>query len=219
MIREGWAEGRVLGHEFAGITDDGTAVTVEPNLGCGHCPHCRDGYRSHCDEGPQFIGVSLDGGMAEYARVPEAALFPLPTGIDLSIASLMEPLAVAAHGLNRARVSESDRVLVVGAGPIGLASAAVLCGRGIRFDVTARYEHQKLAAEKLGGGLDISGEYDVVVDAVGSTDRHQRIHRPLQTHGPDRIRRHAVESRHPRPVLLCPRGGVDCRVHLPGRSL
>lgn len=170
MIREGWAEGRVLGHEFAGITDDGTPVTVEPNLGCGRCVHCRDGYRSHCDEGPQFVGVSLDGGMAEYAVVPATALFTLPTGIDLSIASLMEPLAVAAHGLNRARVAESDRVLIVGAGPIGLASAAVLGGRGICFDVTARYEHQKLAAERLGGGLDSSGEYDVVVDAVGSTD-------------------------------------------------
>jgi threonine dehydrogenase-like Zn-dependent dehydrogenase len=170
MVREGWAEGRVLGHEFAGLTDDGTPVTVEPNLGCGHCDHCRDGYRSHCDEGPQFIGVSLDGGMAEYAQVPETAIFPLPSGIDLAIASLMEPLAVAAHGLNRARVSASDRVLVVGAGPIGLAAAAVLGGRGMDFDMTARYEHQKISAEQLGANLAISGEYDAVVDAVGTTD-------------------------------------------------
>ncbi|MCZ6830548.1 MAG: alcohol dehydrogenase catalytic domain-containing protein [Gammaproteobacteria bacterium] len=170
MIQQGWAEGRVLGHEFAGTTDDGTAVTVEPNLGCGRCQHCREGYRSHCDEGAQFIGVDLDGGMAEYALVPEAALFPLPTGIDLSSASLMEPLAVAAHGLNRARVTDSDKVLIIGAGSIGLAAAAILCGRGMPFDMTARYDHQKAAAEQLGGNLQAGRGYDVVLDAVGTTD-------------------------------------------------
>ena len=170
MLHAGWAEGRILGHEFAGYTDDGTAVTVEPNLGCGRCGHCQQGYRSHCDSGVRFLGVDLDGGMAEYVRVPEAALFRLPTGIDIASAALMEPLAVSAHGLNRARIEPGDRVLIVGAGPIGLAAAAVLHGRGMEFDITARYEHQKIAAEMLGGGTEARQGYDVVIDAVGTSD-------------------------------------------------
>lgn len=170
MLKQGWVEGRILGHEFSGTTDDGVAVAVQPNLGCGHCGYCRQGYASHCDEGTRYLGVAEDGGMAEYVHVPESALFKLPSGIDLSSAALIEPLAVAAHALNRARVTERDRVLVVGAGAIGLASAAILFGRGKAFDISARHPHQQNAAQRLGGGTEPGYGYDVVVDAVGSSD-------------------------------------------------
>ncbi len=169
LIANGWVEGRILGHEFSGTTDDGQLVTVQPNLGCGNCSHCREGYTSHCDAGTSYLGIVQDGGMAEYVRVPKSSLFVLPSGLELANACLVEPLAVSAHGLNRARVTEKDRVLIVGAGPIGLAAAAILAGRGMNFDITARYEHQKAAAEKLGGGTDPTDGYDVVVDAVGNT--------------------------------------------------
>lgn len=169
MITNGWAEGRILGHEFAGTTDDGTPVTVEPNLGCGNCSNCLQGYNSHCGEGARYLGIVEDGGMAEYVRVPESAVFKLPSGLDLGSACLMEPLAVSAHALNRARVTEKDRVLIIGAGPIGLAAAAILASRGMKFDITARHDHQRLAAEKLGGGTEVGDGYDVVVDAVGNT--------------------------------------------------
>jgi threonine dehydrogenase-like Zn-dependent dehydrogenase len=170
LMREGWVEGQILGHEFAGTTDDGSAVAVIPSLGCGRCQWCLEGYHSHCDDGIAIIGVSGDGGMAEYVRVPDYTLFPLPSGIPLANASLLEPLAVAAHGLSRARASQGDRVLVIGAGPIGLAAAAVLRGREMAFDVSARHPHQAQAAERLGGGTAPSGSYDLVVDAVGSSD-------------------------------------------------
>jgi 2-desacetyl-2-hydroxyethyl bacteriochlorophyllide A dehydrogenase len=170
MIDNGWAEGLVMGHEFAGYTDDGSAVTVEPNLGCGHCWACAEGHRSHCTEGTRYVGINVDGGMAEYVLVPEASIFRLPSGLDVDSACLIEPLAVAAHGLNRARVSAKDKVLVVGAGPIGLATAAILQGRGMAFDITARYPHQQAAAATLGGHTEASDGYDVVVDAVGSSD-------------------------------------------------
>ena len=170
MINNGWAEGMVMGHEFAGYTDDGSAVTVEPNLGCGACWACDEGHRSHCEAGARYVGINIEGGMAEYVRVPEAAIFRLPSGLDVNSACLIEPLAVAAHGLNRARVTTQDKILVIGAGPIGLATAAILQGRGIAFDITARYPHQQAAAAKLGGDIAVSDGYDVVVDAVGTTD-------------------------------------------------
>ena len=168
MIERGWAEQRVLGHEFAGTTYDGTAVAVEPVKGCNTCHYCDIGYPSQCSNGFQLLGVTLDGGMAEYVEVPEQSLVALPTGLDLQTACLVEPLAVALHGLNRVGVQTSDRVLVIGAGPVGLMTAAALQARGIACDLSARHPHQQRAAESLGASLDIGEGYDVVFDAVGS---------------------------------------------------
>lgn len=168
MIEKGAFGDHIIGHEFAGLTEDGRAVAIEPISGCGQCIACGEGYRIHCDDGIHVMGVSGDGGMAEYATVPAANIVELPTGLDIRIASLVEPLSVALHGLDRVRIRESDRILVIGAGPIGLSIAAALRGRGLRYDMFARYEHQKLVAEKLGAGLFPDGHYDVVMDAVGS---------------------------------------------------
>lgn len=160
----------IIGHEFSGIAEDGRAVAIEPITGCGQCDACEEGHRTHCATGLYVMGVLGDGGMAEYVSAPAANLVELPTGLDVRIASLVEPLAVAVHGLDRARVREGDRVLVIGAGPIGLACGASLRSRGIAYDIVARHEHQKAAAQKLGAGLRHSDHYDVVIDAVGSTE-------------------------------------------------
>jgi threonine dehydrogenase-like Zn-dependent dehydrogenase len=170
MMRLGKLEGQLIGHEFAGTTPNGTAVAVEPLLGCGGCWACDEGNRIHCVEGSRLMGLHEAGGMAEYVVAPAENLVELPTGLDISIAPLVEPLAVALRGLDRARVSAADRVLVIGAGPIGLAAVAALQGRGIACDIAARHPQQKEAAQKLGAGLDPDGLYDVVLDAVGTTD-------------------------------------------------
>jgi threonine dehydrogenase-like Zn-dependent dehydrogenase len=168
MMKMGFFGDTVIGHEFAGITPDGRAVAVEPLIGCGHCGFCDDGYEIHCTEGFSLLGVIGDGGMAEYVNVPADKLVELPSGLDIKIASLVEPLAVAVHSVERARVREGDRVLIIGAGPIGLAVGAVLHSRGIPYDIMARYEHQQAAAEIMGASLTPKGHYDVVMDAVGS---------------------------------------------------
>ncbi len=170
MLELGFFGDRVIGHEFAGHTPDGTAVAVEPTIGCGRCAPCGEGQNAHCEAGLNIMGLMLDGGMAEYVLAPERNLVILPTGLDVTIAALVEPLAVAVHGLDRSRVTEKDRVLVIGAGPIGLATGAALQGRGIRYDISCRHEHQRVAAERLGGATDVNGHYDVVVDAVGTSD-------------------------------------------------
>lgn len=168
LIDHGFAEGRILGHEFAGHTPDGTAVAVEPVGRCGTCEECMDGHWNHCLSLVGF-GVGVDGGMAEQVVVPPACLVPLPSGVDVSTASLVEPLAVAVHALHRARLSAGDRVAVVGAGPIGLAVVAACAAEGITADVEARHDHQAAAVERLGGSVGLGGDYDVVFDAVGST--------------------------------------------------
>lgn len=164
LIEQGWVEGQVLGHEFAGYTPDGTAVAVEPLGTCGNCSACSEGYYSQCDGGMKGLG----GGMAEYIRVAEHSLVPVPSGLRVQDASLVEPMAVAFHGLHQGKVREGEKILVIGAGAIGLATAAALASRGLSFDISARHPRQKQAALRFGGSLEISDGYDVVIDAVGT---------------------------------------------------
>ena len=169
LINLGWAEGSIMGHEFAGYTPDGTAVAVEPVVGCHHCDYCDEGRYPLCLHGATYLGIDHPGGMAEYVAVPEHLVYALPSGLDISSACLVEPLAVAVHGLNQARVTPSDRVLILGAGAIGLATAAVLQARGMTFDIKARHQAQQAAARALGGNTDTVDGYDVVIDAVGNS--------------------------------------------------
>ena len=168
LIAHGLAEGRVLGHEIGGRLDDGTGVSLEPSWSCGACDYCREGTRHRCAEA-QIIGIMVDGGMAEYVGVPAEALVALPPGVDVKDASLVENLGIAVHGLNRARLRATDRVAVVGAGAIGLATVAALRQNGFEVAIAARHDHQAAAAERLGASVGLGDGYDVVFDAVGST--------------------------------------------------
>ncbi|CAN5493187.1 zinc-binding alcohol dehydrogenase family protein [soil metagenome] len=118
---------RILGHELSGVIteiDDASgyqindAVTVIPYINCGHCIACRSGKTNCCDT-LKVCGVHIDGGMAEYFSIPTNFLFP-GQGLSFDELALVEPLAIGAHGVARAKISAGENVLVVGAGPIGL---------------------------------------------------------------------------------------------------
>jgi 2-desacetyl-2-hydroxyethyl bacteriochlorophyllide A dehydrogenase len=170
MMAKGWLDGTIPGHEVSGYTDDGTAVALEPVWGCGDCGFCGEGFYAQCDHGFKLLGLNGPGGMAEYVAVPEENLVVLPTGLDINSAALVEPVAVALHGLAQARVGEKDKVLILGAGAIGLATAACLNARGMTYDITARHPHQEVAAHSLGGNVGATDGYDVVIDAVGTSE-------------------------------------------------
>jgi L-iditol 2-dehydrogenase len=123
---------RVPGHEAAGTVAAsrspafkiGDRVTVAPGLRCGRCPHCRRGADQRC-ESRDIIGFSLDGGFAEYLAVPlqgepRGALVPLPECLEFAGAALAEPLACCLNAQSRVSLGAGDRVLVVGAGILGL---------------------------------------------------------------------------------------------------
>ena len=78
LIDHGLVEGRILGHEIAGRTPDGTAVSVEPVGRCGHCNNCEAGYANHCDSMVAF-GIFADGGMAEQLIAVSYTHLTLPT--------------------------------------------------------------------------------------------------------------------------------------------
>ncbi|MCX5770281.1 MAG: galactitol-1-phosphate 5-dehydrogenase [Candidatus Hydrogenedentes bacterium] len=123
----------IPGHEFAGIVaaagPDGTGaglvgrpVTVFPLIPCRNCPACDAGAFAQC-AGYDYLGSRSDGAFAEYVRVPQWNLVPLPDGVTFEEAAMTEPCAVALHAVRRASVEPGDTVLIMGAGPIGLMVA------------------------------------------------------------------------------------------------
>ena len=164
-----WERTITLGHEFSGWTDDGTPVAVLPNVPCGACDQCRRDRPQLCRNlGPTICGFFRDGGMADAVMVDPSSLSPLPPGVDVRDACIVEPLAVALHTINRAAIAPNTRLLVVGGGAIGLACVAVARAVGHAVDVIARYPFQQRAAEVLGAGTALRGEYEAVIEAAGT---------------------------------------------------
>ena len=121
---------RVMGHELAGeiaAVPDGSAlhvgqrVTINPYLACGTCIACRKG-KPNCCMRIAVLGVHTDGGMQDVIAVPERAVIPADD-LTLEQAAMVEFLAIGAHAVARAKLSPGDRVLVAGAGPIGIAAS------------------------------------------------------------------------------------------------
>jgi len=140
--------GSVPGHEMVGWVGS-DLVAVEPRWRCDACALCLAGKPHLCRDGGIF-GVHAPGGLAEWIDVPAYALHPLPRGIDPVVASLAEPLAVAWRAVDRARVEAQQRVLVIGAGSVGLLCGFAARKRGARVAISARHPAQRAAAAKLG---------------------------------------------------------------------
>jgi threonine dehydrogenase-like Zn-dependent dehydrogenase len=171
MLAAGFPIAVTLGHEMAGVTENGTPVAIEPIAPCGHCPQCVRGEYNLCELGGQMVcGVGRDGGMAEQLVVPERALVPLPAGVSVEDACLVEPLAVAVHGIARAKLSGKDRVAVVGGGSIGLCAVAAAKVVTKEVYLLARHDAQKSAGERLGARLQADGAFDLVVDCAGTAE-------------------------------------------------
>jgi 2-desacetyl-2-hydroxyethyl bacteriochlorophyllide A dehydrogenase len=169
MVRTGLAAG-TLGHEIAGVLDDGTEVAVHPFVPCGTCVRCRNGLAHLCRETTAtMLGVFTDGGMADEVVVAESCLVRLPAGVGVADASIVEPLAVALHACNRAGIEAGMQVGVVGAGTIGLLCGAVARHLGADVAIVARHDAQRRAAEALGLALDAPRDRDVVFEAAGTS--------------------------------------------------
>ena len=151
--KHGLFAGVVLGHELSGVVsvgsgpwEAGARVVVDPKTPCGACASCSSGRPQLCQTGlTQGVGQVIDGGFAEQMVVPASLLYRVPDGLDMEVASLAEPLAVALHGLARAgssasgssasgvsasESSASGSCVVFGLGPIGLLTVAALAARG-----------------------------------------------------------------------------------------
>lgn len=170
---DGGAVAVTLGHELAGVTDDGRAVTVVPHVPCGTCGECARGLEHRCPQAlARFVGLSeIDGGMAEELVVPASRVRVLPPGVEPEAGALVEPLAVGMHGVARVATPEGEPLLVIGAGTIGLCAAVCALDQGVDVTLLARHPHQQRAAERLGIPVVTtvpSSAYRSIVDAVGT---------------------------------------------------
>ena len=178
------------GHEIAGTVAmagsgvelrEGDRVTVEGIASCGTCRYCLAGDYHYCPR-IGIVGMTIPGGYAEYLKIPARHCFAIGD-MDIATAALAEPLGVAVHGVRISGLAIGQRVLVLGAGTIGLmAVVAARAGGAGEILVTARRPQQKAAALALGadrvfddtdeGALfEAAGEgpIDLVVESVGGT--------------------------------------------------
>mmetsp|Transcript_54132 Transcript_54132/g.171767 ORF Transcript_54132/g.171767 Transcript_54132/m.171767 type:complete len:279 (-) Transcript_54132:392-1228(-) len=167
----------VLGHEISGRVIEagaaagkafavGTMVAVDPNSSCGGCMQCHDGRVHFCATGGlrSTIGIFRDGGWADYVVVPSQHLHALPAGIPPRVAALSEPISCILRGVERlGMVSPTCRVLVMGAGVIGLLWTQVLKSRGFScVTVSEVSEGRQALARKIGGyGLEVKAPADI----------------------------------------------------------
>lgn len=183
----------VLGHEYSaevvevgeGVTgfSVGDHVTVDPNIYCGHCTYCQNGKKQLC-ESMEAIGVTRDGGFAEYSLIPASQAFRLEPSVPWEYAAMAEPLACCLHGIDLAGIKAGQKVCVVGGGAIGLimVQLAKLSGAS-KIVLSEPNEKRRQASLQLGADSAIDptqpsweesfcqamgGHADVVIECVGN---------------------------------------------------
>jgi 2-desacetyl-2-hydroxyethyl bacteriochlorophyllide A dehydrogenase len=153
---------RILGHELAAELVDidgssafekGDIVTILPYFNCGSCIACRRG-KPNCCKNLKVCGVHCDGGMRDYLSVPANSLVK-GQGLNPELLALVEPFAIAAHGIARSAMRAGDYVLVVGAGPIGLALCELAHMKGAKV-ITMDVDDGRLAFSKNHLGLEFA---------------------------------------------------------------
>ncbi|KRT72917.1 MAG: zinc-containing alcohol dehydrogenase [Candidatus Rokubacteria bacterium CSP1-6] len=149
----------IMGHEFIGDVvavgpgvlnvKPGDAVAVEPNYSCGACALCREGNRNLCLS-RTAVGIDVDGGFAELARIPARCCWPAPPGLRPEQLLLTEPLAVVVRAAGRGAVRQGETAAVLGAGTLGLLAVQVLKARGARVLAVSRSDRRLSLARELG---------------------------------------------------------------------
>lgn len=176
---------RVPGHEIVGRVEAvgngaaiaaGDRVFVAPNVGCGVCDQCRVGRVNLCRT-PQALGITRDGALATHLLatadvVEQGNLLPVPTYADPAAIAVVEPLACVLRGQRPCRIGEGDRVLIFGAGPVGLLHLLAARARGagelvVSEPAPARREQAAdLGASRVVAPDELEGDFDVVIVAA-----------------------------------------------------
>jgi len=141
----------VLGHEFAGVTENGQRVAVDPAIPCGHCEFCEHGDPNLCSS-LVFAGHGkTDGALREWLAWNEKSLFPIPDSISDADGALLEPLGIAIHAVDLGKLKAGMTVGVFGCGPIGLLviQVAKLSGAA-NIVATDQLAHRVDAAKRFG---------------------------------------------------------------------
>jgi|SRR5579872_5070326 len=170
---------RIIGHELSGVVVEapandkgiraGDRCAIEPYLTCGTCRACSRG-RNNCCEHIRIFGIHVDGGMQEYLAVPIGLLHKAEK-LTLDQLALVETLGIGAHAVDRADVKPGEEILIVGAGPIGIAVAQFASAAGARVQMVEKSDWRRSFVERMGytaTSIAEGRQVDTVFDATGS---------------------------------------------------
>jgi L-iditol 2-dehydrogenase len=168
---------RVLGHEIAGIDQSsGRQVIIWPGATCGSCRFCIEGSENLCPD-IRIIGFNRDGGLAQAIVVPRESLIPVPAGISARLACMAEPLACCLNALHQIKTRPGHRILVFGAGPVGLfmglAARSLSAQAFIVEKEPSRLEQSQVYLDRLGISADIrppTNGFEAAINACASTE-------------------------------------------------
>jgi 2-desacetyl-2-hydroxyethyl bacteriochlorophyllide A dehydrogenase len=162
-----------IGHEIVGLPETGelagVPVLVDPLLPCGDCLACAVGRVNACAH-LRLIGIDRDGALAGRVAVQQARLHPVPADVELPMAPLAEPLAVAVHAIGRMGPIAGRVVVVIGGGPVGILVAHVARRGGARVLLAETAPARRAFA--TGFGLELLDAQDPVADVRGRTGGH-----------------------------------------------
>ncbi len=176
----------VLGHENSGVVAAvganvtnvkvGDRVTVDPNIYCGQCYYCRTGRPELCDH-LSAVGVTRNGGLAEYFTAPASVVYELPDSISFKAGATIEPISCAVHGVQLLHLTPYAKALVIGDGFMGQLFVQILQAYGVHQVDFAGIIDDKLALNKKLFNVKntynttrdtLPSDYDIVVEAVAS---------------------------------------------------
>jgi 2-desacetyl-2-hydroxyethyl bacteriochlorophyllide A dehydrogenase len=170
---------RIVGHELSGVVIEaapnakgiraGDRCAIEPYVSCGSCRACSKG-RTNCCEHLQVLGVHIDGGMQEFLAVPVNLLYTSNT-LTLDQLALVETLGIGAHAVRRSGLKAGEDAFVIGAGPIGIATAQFASASGANVLVVEKSASRRAFIAQLGFATSSEVEErkaDVVFDATGN---------------------------------------------------
>lgn len=170
-----------LGPQAAGV-EVGQRVAIDPLISCGECRACRRGRANVC---PNLVvlGCYCDGGFTEYLSVSAKRLHPLPADLPTELAPVAEPAAISLEAVTRGRADESDTVLVLGAGPIGLLATLALSDLGATV-ITA-----DTVPDRLSMATDMGSDGTLLIDpnAEFPTTELERLIGAAAPDGPDLV--------------------------------
>jgi len=194
LIRGYYPYNGILGHEFVGVVEEGPShlmnqrVVGEINAACGHCRFCRTGQPTHCENRTVLGIVNRNGAFAEYLTLPAANLHPVPDRVSTDAATFTEPVAAALEIQQQVKITEGDRLLVVGDGKLGQLVAQTLALTGCELLVIGRHTEKLANLEARGiktGFADAvqAGYFDISVECTGNPEGWAIARRALRPRG------------------------------------
>jgi len=171
MPPEEYEKDRIIGHEACGVIAEigsevknckvGQRVAMNFRGSCGACYYCQNGMEHYCRNGRESTG-----SFAEYAVYPESAIYPIPDSLSFEEAAMLEPVSVAVHAVDRARVRTGSTIAILGAGPIGLLCLEVALKAGAaRAMVSEPIAVKRELARRLGADLTVDPLNENIIEA------------------------------------------------------